>query len=153
LEIHFVDSNIFYYHLLQDKVHGSRATSIIRRIRNGEPAATSVTVLSELINLFEFRIIQVRKREDLPQAEKEYTIERFEKAVSNFHDLITTLAHLEKLDCMWSDVLKAFIYRSEYKLGFNDATNLIVMERNNISNIYSFDKAFDNISWLKRKDS
>jgi len=29
LEIHFVDSNIFYYHLLQDKVYGPRATGII----------------------------------------------------------------------------------------------------------------------------
>jgi len=34
MEIHFVDSNIFYYHLLQDKVGGPRAIGIIRRIRN-----------------------------------------------------------------------------------------------------------------------
>jgi len=152
LETHFIDSNIFYYHLLQDKVHGSSATSIIRRIRNGEAATTSVTVLSELISLFEFRIMQTRKREDLSQAEKEYITERFEKSTYNFHDLITTLVHLEKLDCTWNDALKAFTYKSEYKLGFNDATNLAVMERNNISNIYSFDKAFDNVPWLKRKD-
>ncbi len=153
MEIHFVDSNIFYYHLLQDKVHGLRATSIIRRIRDGEEAATSVIVLSELTSLFEFRIMQTRRREDLTQAEKEYIIERFDKSVSTLHDLITTLVHLEKLDCAWDDALKAFTYRSEYKLGFNDATNLAVMERKNISNIYSFDKAFDNVAWLRRKYS
>jgi len=153
LEIHFVDSNIFYYHLLQDKVHGPRATGIIRRIRNGEATTTSVIVLSELTSLFEFRVIQIRRREDLSQTEKEYSAERFKKSISNFHNLITTLVHLEKLGCTWDDALKAFTYRSEYGLGFNDAVNLAVMERNNISNIYSFDKTFDNIPWLKRKDS
>lgn len=148
-----MDSNIFYYHLLQDKVYGPRATGIIQRIKNGESATTSVIVLSELISLFEFRIIQTRRRKDLSQKEKEYTLKRFEKSVSHFHDLIRALVHLEKLDCTWDDALKAFIYRSEYKLGFNDATNLAVMERNNISNIYSFDKAFENVPWLRRKDS
>ena len=150
---HFVDSNIFYYHLLQDKIHGPAATEIIRRIRDGEAAATSVIVLSELISLFEFRIIQTRRREDLSQKEKENITERFKKSISDFHDLITILVHLEKLDCTWDDALKAFTYISEYKLGFNDATNLAVMERNNISNIYSFDKTFDNVSWLRRKRS
>lgn len=153
MAVHFVDSNIFYYHLLQDKVHGSKATGIIRRIRNGEAATTSVIVLSELTSLFEFRIVQTRRRENLSQAEKEYITERFEKSVSSFHDLITTLVHLERFDCTWDDALKAFTYRSEYELGFNDATNLAIMKRNNISNIYSFDKAFDNITWLRRKDS
>lgn len=153
MEIHFVDSNIFYYHLLQDKVHGSRATGIMRRIRNGEAATTSVIVLSELTSLFEFRVIQIRRREDLSQTEKEYSAERFKKSISNLHDLIATLVHLEKLDCAWDDALKAFTYSSEYRLGFNDAVNLAVMERNSISNIYSFDKAFDNTPWLKRKDS
>lgn len=153
MEIHFVDSNIFYYHLLQDKIHGPRATGIIRRIRNGEEAATSIIVLSELTSLFEFRIMQTRKRKDISQAEKGYITERFEKSLSDLHDLITTLAHLEKLDCTWDDTLKAFTYRSEYKLGFNDATNLAVMERKSISNIYSFDKAFNNVPWLRRKDS
>ncbi len=97
--------------------------------------------------------MQTRRREDLSQAEKEHIAERFRKSVSNFHGLITTLVHLEKLDCTWDAALKAFTYRSEYKLGFNDAINLAVMERNNISNIYSFDKAFDNVPWLKRKNT
>jgi len=153
LEIHFVDSNVFYYHLLQDKVHGPRATGIIRRIKDGEEAATSVIVISELTSLFEFRIMQTQKREDLSQAEKKYITERFEKSISICHDLITKLVHLEKLDCTWDDAFKAFTHRSKYRLGFNDATNLAVMERNKISNIYSFDKAFDNIPWLKRKDA
>jgi len=153
LEVHFVDSNIFYYHLLQDRVYGSRATRILRRIRDGEAAAISVIVLSELVSLFEFRMLQTRKREDVSQKERERIAERFEKSISDLHDLVTKLVHLEKLDCTWDDALKAFTYRSEYKLGFNDATNLAVMERNEISNIYSFDKAFDKVPWLKRKES
>jgi len=153
MEIHFVDSNIFYYHLLQDKVHGPRATGIIRRIRNGEAAATSVVVLSELTCLFEFRVLQTLKRKDLSQAEKQSICERFEESVSGFRDLVTTLVHLEKLGCAWDDALKAFTYRSQYKLGFNDAANLAVMDRNGISNIYTFDKSFYNVPWLRRKDS
>jgi len=35
----------------------------------------------------------------------------------------------------------------------NYVTNVAVMERNNVSGIYSFDKAFDNIPWLKRKEA
>ena len=153
MEIHFVDSNIFYYHLLQDRVHGPRATGIIRRIRDGEAAATSVVVISELICLFEFRIMQTQRREDLSQAEKEYVTERFEKSVFGCRDLVIALVHLEKLDCKWDDVLKAFIYRSKYGLGFNDAVNVAVMERKNISGVYSFDKALDSVPWLKRKDA
>ena len=153
MKIHFVDSNIFYYHLLQDKVHGPRATGIIGRIRDGEAAATSVIVISELISLFEFRIMQTHKRVDLSLGEKKYITERFERSTSDCHDLITSLVHLEKLDCTSDDALNAFTYRSKYRLGFNDAINLAVMERNNILDIYSFDKAFDNIPWLKRKDA
>jgi len=153
MEIHFVDSNIFYYHLLQDKAYGLRATGIIRRIRNGEAAATSVIVLSELTSLFEFRILQTLKRKDLPQTEKETICQRFEKSASSLRDLVTTLVHLKKLGCAWDDALKAFTYKIEYKLGFNDAVNLAVIERNGISNMYTFDKSFDNVPWLGRKDS
>ena len=151
MEIHFVDSNVFYYHLHQDKTYGPRATGIMRRIRDGEEAATSVIVVSELVSLFEFRIVQSRKREDLSQTEKDYIAKRFEEAISDFYNLITALAYLSKLDCTWDTALKAFAYRSSYRLDFNDAINLAVMERNNIRNIYSFDKAFDNVPWLKRK--
>ena len=153
MSTHFVDSNIFYYHFLQDKVQGPRATEIIRRIRNGEAAATSVIVVSELTSLFEFRIMQTERRKDLSQVEKQYITERFKKAITDFQDMITALIHLEKLDCTWNDAQKVFRYRSEYKLDFNDAANLAAIERENISSIYSFDKSFDVVSWLKREQS
>lgn len=71
MSTHFVDSNFFYYHFLQDKVQGPRATEIVRRIRNGEAAATSVIVVSELTSLFEIRIMQTERRKDLSQVEKQ----------------------------------------------------------------------------------
>jgi len=48
--------------------------------------------------------MQTRMREDLSQAEKECIAESFEESISNFHDLITALAHLEKIGCTWDDV-------------------------------------------------
>ena len=153
METCFVDSNIFYYHLLQDKVYGASATEVIRRIRDGEEAATSVIVLSELMSLFEYRMIQTARRKDLSEGEKAYITERFKKSMSGLSDLIMTLTHLEKLDCVWEDALKAFKYGAEYGLGFNDAAILAAMERKNISNVYSFDKAFVSVLWVRRRDS
>lgn len=151
MSIHFVDSNVFYYHLLQDRTYGPRATGILNRIWEGENAATSVIVISELVSLFEFRILQARKRKDLSQTEKEYIVERFKEAIHALYRLITTLTYLRKLDCTPRDAFDAFTYRSKYGLNFNDALNVAIMKRNNISEIYSFDKAFDKIPWLKRK--
>ncbi|MEM3005363.1 MAG: PIN domain-containing protein [Candidatus Bathyarchaeia archaeon] len=49
--------------------------------------------------------------------------------------------------------MRAFTYRLRYGLGFNDATNVAIMERKNISKLYSFDKVFDNVPWLKRDEA
>ena len=153
MRVHFVDSNIFYYHLLQDKIHGPRATGILRRVKEGKIAATSVIVISELVSLFEFRMVQAHKRKDLSQAEKNFIVKHFERAISGFYELTTTLMYLKKLSCTSRDVSEAFDYRSEYNLNFNDAINIAIMKRNDISNIYSFDKAFDEVPWLSRKTS
>jgi len=152
LTVHLVDSNVFYYHLLQDKQHGSRAASIIRRIRDGEEASTSVIVLSELTSLFEFRIAQARRSQELPQAKRTYVIQCFEKSISLLHDLLISLAHLKKLGCGWDETAKAFTFRPMYEMDFNDALNLAIMERHGISNIYSFDRCFDRVPWVTRDD-
>lgn len=151
MNIHFVDSNIFYYHLLQDKEHGASATDILNRIKEGEESATSVIIVSELVSLFEFRILQTQKRRELSQSERNFVKSRFEEAISSFYDLISSLAFLTKLDCNWDDAIKAYRYRTKYRLDFNDALNVAVMERNGIGHLYSFDKAFDKVPWIKRE--
>ena len=153
MKVHFVDSNVFYYHLLQDRDHGSKATSIVRRIRDGEESVTSIIVVCRLASLFEYRIFQARRSGDLPQAKKDCIVECFEKSISLLYDLLKALAHLEKLDCSWDETAKAFAYRSEYGMDFNDAVNLAIMEKNDISNIYSFDKSFDGVPWLERRST
>ncbi|MFQ6074631.1 MAG: type II toxin-antitoxin system VapC family toxin [Candidatus Bathyarchaeia archaeon] len=151
MEVRFIDSNIFYYHLVQDKTYGPNATGIIGRVRDGEPAATSVIVVSELMSLFEFRILQIHRRDDLSSAQKALLIKRFESAMSSFYDLITSLVHLDKLGCAWDEALEAFVHMLDYGLDFNDALNVAVMKRNNIQSLYSLDKAFDRVPWLKRR--
>ncbi|MBS7652401.1 MAG: PIN domain-containing protein [Candidatus Bathyarchaeia archaeon] len=59
----------------------------------------------------------------------------------------------DKINCVWEDSIRAFTYRLRYGLGFNDATNVAIMERKNISKLYSFDKVFDNVPWLKRDEA
>ena len=151
MKIHFVDSNVFYYHLLQDKEHGESATNILNTIKEGEESAISVIIISEFVSLFEFRILQTQKRGDLSQGEKDFVIGRFKEAISSFYDLISSLASLRKLDCNWDDVIRAYTYRTKYRLDLNDALNVAIMERNGIDHLYSFDKAFDNVPWIKRE--
>lgn len=146
----FVDTNIFYYHFLQDRVYGPKSTEIIRRIGRGEAAATSVTVIGELVTLFEFRIMQTNKRKDISPEEKRRIVGRFRDATSDFHDLIDCLVHLEKLPSTYGDAQRAFALMQEHGLGFNDAVNLSIMERANITDIYSFDGDFDKIPGLNR---
>jgi len=151
MNVHFIDSNIFYYHLLQDKEHGGSATDILDRIKDGEESAISVIIVSELVSLLEFRILQNQKRRDLSESEKNFVTSIFEEAISSFYDLISSLACLRKLDCNWDDVIRAYTYRTKYGLDFNDALNVAIMERNGIDHLYSFDKAFDNVPWIKRE--
>lgn len=125
MKLHFVDSNIFYYHLVQDRDHGPKATGIFRRIRDGEESATSTVVVSELASLFEFRILQTSGRQDLSQSAKDGLMKRFEESLSYLYDLLKALAHLEKLGCTWDETAKAFSYREKYKMDFNDAVNLV----------------------------
>ena len=152
MEVHLVDSNIFYYHLLQDRDHGPRSTGIIRRIRDGEEAAISTVIVSELASLFEFRILQARRDRDLTEARRRYVIERFGRAVTALHDLVTGLAHLRKLGCGWDQANRAFELRSAHRLDCNDALNAAILEKNDISSIYSFDSSFDRIPWVQRAD-
>ena len=149
---HFVDSNIFYYHLVHDRDHGPKATGILRRIRDGEESVTSTVVVSEVAGLFEFRILQTRRRQDLSQSERDGLVKRFEESLSYLYDLLKGLAHLEKLGCTWDETTKAFSYREEYGMDFNDGVNLAIMERNGIEDIYTFDKSFDRVPWVTRRD-
>jgi len=153
LETYFVDSNVFYYHFLQDKAYGPSATGIIRRIRNGEASATSVVVVSELVSLFEFRIMQADRRKDISQEEKAYITDRFKDAISDFQHLLDNLVHLDKLSCSFEDAQRAFPLMSKHDLEFNDSLNLSIIERENIPGVYSFDKAYGRIPWLTRKQS
>jgi predicted nucleic acid-binding protein len=153
LSKHFVDSNVFYYHFLQDEVQGPISTEIIQRIKRGESATTSVIVISELISLFEFRILQSKKRKDISSVEREYIIEQFDKSVINFQKLLDNLVHLEKVSCTFEDARRAFLLMPQYNLGYNDCVNLSIIEREKIKNIYSFDKDFDRVPWLSRKNS
>ena len=145
-----MDSNIFYYHLLDDKTYGPKATAILRRIEEGEEAATSVIVISELVSLFEYRKLQLNKS-GFTEDRKKKLIEAFDAAIKGFHELLASLPQLRKLECSWLDALKAFDYREEFRSGFNDCLNMAIMERNKITEIYSYDKAFDSVPWLNRK--
>lgn len=147
----FIDSNVFYYHLLSDRAYGPKASNIIGKVRSGEEGATSVIAVSELVSLFEFRMLQARKHKEMSEEEKERTIRRYEDAVKGLFELLTSLIHLRKLDCSWRDEVEAFDCRANYGLEFNDSVNLAIMKRIHIKEIYSFDKGFDIVPWLKRR--
>jgi predicted nucleic acid-binding protein len=134
----FVDANVFVYAVVKPKGEApeeivdikNRAKAIVKRIEEGEPVLTSVVHLSEVANVLEEHL----RPEDL----REY----FNSIL--YKENVTVCAVDRELYRLANE---CFLI---YDVGLNDALASIVMKREGINEIYSFDKHFDNIEWVKR---
>jgi predicted nucleic acid-binding protein len=135
----FLDANVFIYAYYKTKrelteeqrIMKEKAKEIIRRINDGEEdVVTTVVHLSEVCNIL--------------------------KRAMKLHDLQTFLIGLYSMDNVKIvDVSKdmyltAIGLMDEFKLDPNDCLAVLVMEREGINEIYTFDKGFDNVGWIKR---
>jgi len=127
----FVDANVFIYTLIKSpKKDYEISKKILKRIEDGEEAIVTTAIIQEVIDWLEYNN---RKKE----------IETFLTAVNSYITMI-------KVYVSWIDMINSLDYVKKYELDFVDALTIEIMKKYNIREIYSNDKDFDKIKWVRR---
>ncbi|MGD6850434.1 MAG: type II toxin-antitoxin system VapC family toxin [Candidatus Bathyarchaeia archaeon] len=134
----YVDANVFIYAFLKTKRQlqpselkmKEAAKKIVTRISGGEKVVTSVVHFSEVCNILE---------DYLP----------FEEAVVLEKGLLFR-ENLLVCEVSQEDYLKAVTLAETYRVGANDALAYLLMKREGIATIYSFDRDFDVFTDIRR---
>ena len=127
----FVDTNVFIYEVIQSpKRDYEIADRILGRIQNGEDAVTSLQVIQEVVDWFHYN---KRRKES----------ETFILALNSYLTLV-------KLAASWDNFVSAIDDMNKKQISFVDSLTLQIMKENGITEIYSNDKDFDKIDWVKR---
>ena len=134
----FVDSSVFVHTLLKPsrslESHEAEikenAKTILRRIEEGEEAATTVVHVSEVANILESRTTQ-----------------------ENTWRILSALVSMRGVSLIGvtGDTYRAAIQASSVLgVGVNDALAYIAMTGTGVNEAYSFDKHFDQLPEIKR---
>lgn len=134
----FVDASVFVHAYLKPRRAltaeeiqiKSDAKKIVSRLNEGEKVLTSIVHFSEIANLLEG---------NLPRKE---ALE-IERALC-FRDTIE-IASVNRRDCV-----EGLSVAEESGIGLADAIAQVLMKRNGIDEIYSFDQDFDKVPSIKR---
>ena len=135
----FLDSSVFLHAYLKPKRElkleeleiKRRAKNIIKRIDDqAEEITTTVVHISEIANIIEAHL-------------------GLEESISLIGTLLA-LPNIQVLDVKREDYKSAAILAMRYKISINDAIAYLKMLENNINEIYSFDKHFQNLPGIKR---
>jgi predicted nucleic acid-binding protein len=127
----FVDANVFIYILVKSPEKDYETSKrILKRIENGEETATSLAVIQEVVDWLEYNN---RKKE-----------------IRSFLTAVNSYLTMNKLHITWDKLLAALDDVDEHKIDFVDALTLQTMKKNNITEIYSNDKDFYRVQWIKR---
>ena len=135
----FIDASVFLYAFLKPRRSVPKevqslkeyAKNIIARIDNyEEEVVTTVVHLSEVANILETHLSKTKSIDYIEAILGKQSIHVYDVDPGSYTEA----------------VLKA----REYGIGVNDALAIVYMERLGINEIYSFDKDFDKIDWVKR---
>jgi len=127
----FVDANVFVYVLVKSPERDYEISrGILERVEKGEQTATSLAVIQEVIDWLEYNH---RKKE-----------------VRSFLTGINSYLTMEKFSVTWDDFLPALDDVEKHNIDFVDALILQKMKKNKMNEIYSNDKDFDRVDWVKR---
>ncbi len=127
----FVDTNVFIYSIIKSpKKDFEISNQILHRIENGEIVATSLAVIQEVVDFLEYN---GRKKE-----------------IGSFLMSINSFLSMNKLAPTWSNFLPCIGDLYFKQIDFVDALTLQLMKENKITEIYSHDKDFDRVDWVKR---
>ena len=128
----FIDSNIFIYILLKDPRYGKACLRILERMEKGEEQGiTSTLVLSQVIA----HLARRKKGE----------------AIKLFIDYIRETGIIV-IETTFLDFVEAVTEMSKLNLGYRIWDDLIIscqMKRNGVQEIYTNDKDFEKIKWVK----
>jgi len=136
--VRFLDSSIFLHAYLKPKRKLSAeenqikrtAVEMLKRIEEGEDVATSVVHVSEVANIVEARL-------------------GLQKALELLENLLAT-ENILVLTVKRGDYEEALVIASRCGTSPNDAVAALLSRDSNITEIYSLDKHFDNIPFVKR---
>lgn len=127
----FIDANVFIYILIKSPRESFETSlRILKRIEEGEEAITSTAILQEVIDWLEYN----RRRQE---------IKIFLTAVNSY-------VSLRKATPSWEDMLSALDYMEAEDIDYVDALTLHTMKKNGLDEIYSNDRDFDRVTWVKR---
>jgi len=130
-KMRFVDANVFIYILVKSPREAYETSrQILQRIESGEETITNTAVIQEVVDWLEYNN---RKRE-----------------VKSFITAINSYLTMNKINITWDDMLAALDDMEKHDIDFVDALTLQTMKKNNTKEIYSNDKDFDRIKWIKR---
>lgn len=131
----FLDTNIVIRHLTGDHPqHSPLATAIIGRIERGDLVArTSATVLFEAVFLLERTYRMARAR-----------------IAAEVLDLLQMPGIVLPGKAMYQRVFDLYV---NSRLGFADSYHVALMERLEITEIFSFDTDFDRVSGISRREA
>ena len=133
VDTRFIDASAILYAVIEPKKPLSKqllkmklnAKNILKRINEGEQVITSVVHLSEVSNILE-------------------AIKPFSE-VANFITDLMMKDSIQVLDVAADDYKTAAFLAKRYEVGVNDTLAKLLMDSNNIGEIYSFDKHFDSL--------
>ncbi|MEM2305407.1 MAG: type II toxin-antitoxin system VapC family toxin [Candidatus Methanomethylicia archaeon] len=127
----FVDANVFIYILVKSpKEDYLTSKSILKRIEDGEEAITSTSIIQEVVEWLEYN--------------------NRHKEVKKFLIALNSYVAMRKVETSWREMLDAASDMEKYDLDFVDALTLQVMKRNNVTEIYTNDRDFDRVEWVRR---
>ncbi|MBC7091752.1 MAG: type II toxin-antitoxin system VapC family toxin [Nitrososphaeria archaeon] len=129
----FVDASVFVHAFIKPKRElkpfeleiKNNAKGIVRRIRDGEEVCMTVIQLAEIANLLENNLT----------LEEAFEVEEFLLFSENIK-----LYGVSKADC-----LKAVSVAKQNSIGLSDAIAYVLMLKNGVNEIYSFDRDFDKL--------
>lgn len=130
--VRFLDSNVFIYHINRNPKFGGIAREILLRVERGEEAITSTLVLEEVF----IHVEQEYSSRDIPTV---------------LHSIVS-YAPLRIVSYGIEDMLRAVeILRDvDFSVDWDDAVIVATMERYKVKEVYSNDRHFDRIPWIKR---
>lgn len=130
--MHFIDTNIFLRHLLQDHpIHSPKASAFLKKIENGE--------------------IRVRTN-DIVIFEVVFTLDRsYKKSKNDIQEAFLPLVLLPGIVLPGKRKFKrVFELYSTLNLPFADAYHAVLMEQTKLGQIVTFDHEFDRIPGIVR---
>lgn len=127
----FIDANVFIYTLTKSpQTSFETSRRILKRVEEGEEAITSTAIIHEVADWLEYND---RRRE-----------------VKAFLIAVNSYVSLRKSAASWEDMLSALDYMEANDIDYVDALTLRLMKRNGVNEVYSNDRDFDRVEWVKR---